>query len=159
MSIEHVRDENLDYGPTPPGAKYEHTDIDPAIGYKFATWLTIAMVLSFGIVYGAFRFFDSEAKTANEDLRYPMAAGLTRPVPTPSLQTQPFKDIYMLREDEAKKLQSYGWIDQDGGVVRIPVDRAMEVMLQRGYPVRTDGANPAGGVIQDSSSGRTVAPR
>ena len=159
MSIEHVRDEDLDYGPTPPGAKYEHTDIDPAIGYKFATWLTIAMVLSFGIVYGAFRFFDSEAKTANEDLRYPMAAGLARPVPTPSLQTQPFKDIYMLREDEAKKLQSYGWVDQDGGVVRIPVDRAMEVMLQRGFPARTDQANPAGGVIQDSSSGRTIAPR
>ena len=159
MSTEHVRDEELDYGPTPPGAKYEHTDIDPAIGYKFATWLTVAMVLSFGIVYGAFRFFDSQARTANKELRYPMAAGHSRPLPTPSLQTQPFKDIYMLREDAAKKLQSYGWVDQGGGVVRIPVDRAMEVMLQRGFPVRTDRSNPAGGVIQDSSSGRTVAPR
>jgi hypothetical protein len=158
MSIEHVRDEDLDYGPTPPGAKYEHTDIDPAIGYKFATWLTVAMVLSFGIVYGAFRFFDRQAKTANAELRYPLAAGVTRPMPTPSLQTQPFKDIYMLREDEARKLQSYGWVDQDGGVVRIPVERAMEVMLERGFPVRTDGANPPG-VIQDSSSGRTIAPR
>ena len=158
MSIEHARNEDLDYGPTPPGAKYEHTDIDPAIGYKFATWLTVAMVLSFGIVYGAFRFFDRQAKTANAELRYPLAAGVTRPMPTPSLQTQPFKDIYMLREDEARKLQSYGWVDQDGGVVRIPVERAMEVMLERGFPVRTDGANPPG-VIQDSSSGRTIAPR
>lgn len=159
MSTEHVRDEDLDYGPTPPGAKYEHTDIDPAIGYKFATWLTVAMVLSFGIVYGAFRFFDSQARTANENLRYPMAAGLTRPVPTPSLQTQPFKDIYMLREDEAKKLQSYGWVDQDGGVVRIPVDRAMEVMLERGFSSRPGAADGMNAVIQDSSSGRTAAPR
>jgi hypothetical protein len=88
-----------------------------------------------------------------------MAAGLTRPAPTPSLQTQPFKDIYMLREDEANKLKSYGWVDQDGGVARIPVDRAMELMLQRGFPTRPDAATPAGAVVQDSSSGRTVAPR
>ena len=159
MSIEHLRDEDLDYGPTPPGAKYEHTDIDPAIGYKFATWLTVAMVLSFGIVYGAFRFFDSQARTANADLRYPMAAGLTRPLPTPSLQTQPFKDIYMLREDEAKKLKSYGWVDQDGGVTRIPVDRAMELMLQRGFPTRPEAGDALNVVTQDSSSGRTVVPR
>jgi hypothetical protein len=159
MSTEHASEPDLEYGPTPPDAHYEHTDIDPAIGYKFALWLTVAMVLSFGIVYGAFRFFDSQAKTANADPRYPMAAGLTRPAPTPSLQTQPFKDIYTLREDEAKQLKSYGWVDKDGGVARIPVDRAMELLLQRGFPVRTDAAAPAAGVIQDSSSGRTVAPR
>jgi hypothetical protein len=159
MSIEHVRDEDLDYGPTPAGAKYEHTDIDPVIGYKFATWLTVAMLLSFGIVYGAFRFFDSQARTANKQLRYPMAAGQSRPLPTPSLQTQPFKDIYMLREDAAKKLQSYGWVDQDGGVVRIPVDRAMEVMLQRGFPTRPVAGEALNVVTQDSSSGRTVLPR
>jgi hypothetical protein len=122
-------------------------------------WLAVAMVLSFGIVYGAFRFFDSQARTANAEPRYPMAAGLTRPAPTPSLQTQPFKDIYMLREDEANKLKSYGWVDQDGGVTRIPVDRAMELMLQRGFRTRPDAPTPAGGVVQDSSSGRTVAPR
>jgi hypothetical protein len=159
MSTEHLSEGDLEYGPTPADAHYEHTDIDPAIGYKFAMWLTVAMVLSFGIVYGAFRFFDSQARTANADPRYPMAAGLTRPMPTPSLQTQPFKDIYMLREDEAKRLKSYGWVDKDGGVARIPVDRAMELMLQRGFPVRTDAATPAGGVIQDSSSGRTSASR
>jgi hypothetical protein len=159
MSTKHASDSALEYGPTPPGAKYEHTDIDPAIGYKFALWLAVAMVLSFAIVYGAFRFFDSQARTANADPRYPMAAGLTRPAPAPSLQTQPFKDIYMLREDEANKLKSYGWVDQDGGVARIPVDRAMELMLQRGFPTRPDAATATGGVVQDSSSGRTVAPR
>ena len=62
MSTEHAHastpigahEPDLEYGPTPPGAKHEHTDIDPAIGYKFALWLTVAMVLSVGIVYGAF---------------------------------------------------------------------------------------------------------
>ena len=36
MSTEHVRHEHdLEYGPTPPGAKHEHTDIDVNVGYKF----------------------------------------------------------------------------------------------------------------------------
>ena len=168
MSTEHApgstslgaSEPNLEYGPTPPGAKYEHTDINPAIGYKFALWLAVAMVLSFGIVFGAFKLFDSQQNSANTaGQRYPMAAEYQRSVPTPSLQTQPFRDLYLLRDDEAKKVQSYGWVDQEGGVARIPVDRAMELMLQRGFPTRPDAAASTSGVIQDSSSGRTVAPR
>ena len=149
-----------EYGPTPAGAKHEHTDIDPAVGFRFALWLTVAMVLSFGIVYGTFKFFDSQENAANTAARrFPLAAGVTRPVPTPSLQTQPFRDVYLLRDGEAKKLQSYGWVDQEGGVARIPIDKAMEVMMQRGFPVRPEGADGLNVVTQDSSSGRTVAPR
>jgi hypothetical protein len=33
-------------------------------------------------------------------------------------------------------LQSYGWIDQQKGVVRIPIERAMELTAERGLPVR-----------------------
>jgi hypothetical protein len=160
MSTEHAHDQNPEYGPTPPGAKYEHTDIDPAVGYKFALWLTVAMVLSFGIVYGVFVFFDRQETSANEAAqRYPLAKDFERPLPTPSLQTQPFGDVYALREDEAKKLGSYGWVDKEGGVARIPIDKAMEVMMQRGFTTSAEGTVPAGGVVQDSSSGRTLAPR
>ena len=82
------------------------------------------MVLSFGIVYGTFKFFDSQQNAANTAARrFPLAAGVTRPAPTPSLQTQPFRDVYLLRDDEAKKLQSYGWVDQEGGIARIPIDK------------------------------------
>jgi hypothetical protein len=162
MSTDHASEHGNDheYGPTPPGAQYEHTDIDPGIGYKFALWLTVAMLISFGIVYGTFRFFDSRQDAADQaSQRYPMAVGVTRPNPTPFLQTQPFKDIYMLREEEAKKMQGYGWVDKEGGVTRIPIDRAMELMLQRGFATRPDGGDAFNVVTQDSSSGRTVVPR
>ena len=168
MSTEHVNpsrppgasEHDLEYGPTPAGAHYEHTDIDPVVGYKFGLWLSVAMLLSFGIVYGAFWFFDRQVRAADTATqRFPLATDYARPTPTPALQTQPFRDLYMLREEEAKKLQSYGWVDKEGGVTRIPVDRAMDVMLQRGFPVRTDAPTAAGGVVQDSSSGRTMAPR
>ena len=179
MSTEHpstppgasVHDADLEYGPTPPGAKYEHTDIDPAIGYRFALWLSVAMLLSFGIVYGAFWLFERQERAAAETAQqFPLAAQppaadgrpaprTARPQPTPALQTQPFMDVYTLRRGEAEKLTTYGWVDKDGGVARIPIDRAMEIIVQRGLPVRTDAADATNVVVQDSSSGRTIVRR
>ena len=162
MSTEHVHDQepDLEYGPTPKGAKYEHTDIDVSVGYKFGLWLTISMLISIGIVTGAFYFFEGQSKAANiAAQKYPLAVGQHKEPPTPNLQNQPFKDIYMLRQGEAEKLGSYGWIDKDGGIARLPIDRAMDVMLEKGFPARADGGNALNVVTQDSSSGRTVVPR
>ena len=157
---EHVDPQDLEYGPTPPGAKHEHTDIDPTIGYKFASWLLVAMLISAGIVYGAFRLFERQERAAGTlAQKYPLAAGVHKDPPTPNLQNQPFKDIYLLRQEETEKLTSYAWVDKEGGVTRIPIDRAMEVMLERGFPARAEGGNALNVVTQDSSSGRTVVPR
>lgn len=167
MSTEHASpstplgasEPDLEYGPTPPGAKYEHTDIDPVVGYKFALWLAVAMLMSAAIVYGTFWFFEGRQRTANAAAqKYPLAVGQAKLPPAPNLQKQPFQDIFMLHQSEAARLGSYGWVDKEGGIARIPIDRAMEVMLQRGFPARPEAPAP-GGVIQDSSSGRTVAPR
>ena len=157
---EHVDPHDLEYGPTPPGAKHEHTDIDPTIGYKFASWLLVAMLISAGIVYGAFRLFERQERAAGTlAQKYPLAAGVHKDPPTPNLQNQPFKDIYLLRQEETEKLSSYAWVDKEGGITRIPIDRAMEVMLERGFPARTEGGNALNVVTQDSSSGRTKVPR
>ena len=157
---EHVNEHDLEYGPTPAGAKYEHTDIDTSVGYKFALWLIVAMVISVGIVYGTFWFFEGQARSTDAlAQKYPLAVGQHREPPAPNLQKQPFKDVYQLRLGEAEKLGSYGWVDKQGGVARIPIDRAMEVMLQRGYAARTEGGDGKNVVTQDSSSGRTIVPR
>jgi len=157
---EHVNEHDLEYGPTPPGAQYEHTDIDTSVGYKFAAWLTVAMLISVAIVYGVFWFFEGRSQSADAAAqKYPLAVGQPMNPPAPNLQTQPFKDVYMLRQGEADKLHSYGWVDKDGGIARIPIDRAMEMLLQRGLPARAAGGDGRNVVTQDSSSGRTIVPR
>jgi hypothetical protein len=88
-----------------------------------------------------------------------MAAGLEREPPAPRLQTQPFKEYYLLQQDTNERLQSYGWTDKANGNVHIPIDRAIELTLQNRLPARTGEAGSSGGVVQDSSSGRTTAPR
>ncbi|MBM3809350.1 MAG: hypothetical protein FJW22_14285 [Acidimicrobiia bacterium] len=160
MSTEHANQPDLEYGPTPAGANYEHTDIDVAIGYKFALWLAVAMVISVGIVYGTFWFFEGKEQAANRAAqRFPLAVGLERSRPAPLLQNQPFKDLYQLRLEETARLGSYGWVDKADGIARLPIDRAMEVVLERGFPTRAEAADGLNVVTQDSSSGRTVAPR
>jgi hypothetical protein len=156
-----MNEADLEYGPTPPDAEYEHTDIEPSIATKFAAWLGVAMLLSAGLVYGTFWLFEGRAVTANQaSQQFPLAVGQLKEPQGPRLQTQPFKDVYRLRRAEDERLTTYGWVDQGTGVVRIPVDEALRIVAARGL-VPSAPQTPAGlnQVVQDSSAGRTAAPR
>jgi hypothetical protein len=61
--------------------------------------------------------------------------------PEPRLQVSAPKDLKQYKGAQGEILNSYGWVDQKAGVVRIPIDRAMGILLQKGLPVR--GATPA----------------
>lgn len=43
------------------------------------------------------------------------------------------------------KLNSYGWVDHSNGIVRIPIERAMNLIVQRGLPARTNGISHTDG--------------
>ena len=152
---------DLEYGPTPPDAEYEHTDIEPSVAVKFGVWLTIAMLLSGGIVYGAFWLFEGRSQARDTAVQqFPLAVGQVQEPPPPRLQTQPFKDVYLLKEGQRQQLTSYGWLDQGAGVVHIPIDEAMRIIAETGSVPA--GGGPTAGlneVVQDSSSGRTTARR
>jgi hypothetical protein len=156
-----MNEADLEYGPTPANAEHEHTDIEPTIAGKFAAWLAVAMLISAGIVYGTFWLFEGQEQKAQQGSQlFPLAAGQVMEPQGPRLQTQPFKDIYLLRQGEREKLTTYGWVDQASGVVRIPVDDAMRMLSERGA-IHSTTQTPAelNQVVQDSSSGRTSAPR
>jgi hypothetical protein len=63
------------------------------------------------------------------------AYGLKEP-PAPRLQTSPLRDLADLRARDAAALHSYAWVDRDAGVVRIPIERAIAVLTERGLPAR-----------------------
>jgi hypothetical protein len=67
--------------------------------------------------------------------------GNARPLPPPPrLQAAPGYDIQQYHDTENKFLNSSAWIDQNNGVARIPIDRAMALLLQQGLPVATQKA-------------------
>jgi hypothetical protein len=72
------------------------------------------------------------------------------------LETNERLEINDFRLQEEKTLNSYGWIDQQAGVARIPIDRAMQLLAQRGLPTR-----PQAGAIPPSpvNTARQAATR
>jgi hypothetical protein len=41
-----------------------------------------------------------------------------------------------LKAAEQKVLESYGWVDKEKGIVRMPIERAIELTAKRGLPAR-----------------------
>ena len=56
--------------------------------------------------------------------------------PEPRLQVTAPMDLKQYKGAQDGILNSYGWVDRQAGVVRIPIERAMDILLQRGFPVR-----------------------
>lgn len=56
--------------------------------------------------------------------------------PGPRLQVTAPQDLKQYKDAQDEILDSYGWVDPQAGIVRIPIDRAMDILLQKGLPVR-----------------------
>jgi hypothetical protein len=79
--------------------------------------------------------------------------------PPPNLQLNSHEDLAALRRHEEAELNSYGWVDPSNRVVRIPIQRAMELIARSGLPARASNAPPRTGkssleLIRESSQGR-----
>ncbi|HEY6402611.1 MAG TPA: hypothetical protein VI479_14440 [Blastocatellia bacterium] len=106
---------------------------------KFLVWLSAAIVVAALSTWGLFRYFDAR-KAREAPPPSPLAAGARLP-PEPRLQgapgsaSSPAEDIRRFREREDQMLDSYGWIDRQNGVIRIPIEQAKRLILQRGLMV------------------------
>lgn len=57
-----------------------------------------------------------------------------QPPAQPRLQANPRADLREYRAREQRRLHGYGWVDRDAGVVHVPIDRAMDLLVERGLP-------------------------
>ncbi len=73
-------------------------------------------------------------------LAYPVTArrgppiGGIRDIPPPRLQVDPSQDLAAWRRAEEQRLSRYAWADNGRTAVRIPIDRAMSLIAERGLP-------------------------
>ncbi len=61
----------------------------------------------------------------------------------PKLQISPPAELDALRVREESELNSYGWINRTGGIVRIPISRAIDLVLQKGLPGDSNAVGPS----------------
>lgn len=131
-------------GQPPPGGSheaYEHSDADPRGLLHWGGWLIAVLVVLFVSMAWLFDFYGKVQSLGKPASPFEDARVLP---PAPRLQVQPRAELHAYCEQQDKLLNTYGWADEHNGVVRIPVDRAMELTLQQGLPSRAAADIPAG---------------
>jgi hypothetical protein len=89
------------------------------------------------LVYGIFQYLAGLPITTAPS--NPMADIDRQQIPPgPVVEEHPAIEVKDLRAHEDQILSTYGWTDKNTGVVRIPIDRALDLQLQRGFPVRKE---------------------
>jgi len=95
------------------------------------------ITIALGAVVWLLVLFLANNNTDTAPPEFPLAASHEQRLPPePRLQTNPREDLADLRRAEDQVLGSYGWVDKDAGVVRIPIEEAMRLTLERGLPAR-----------------------
>jgi hypothetical protein len=127
-----------------PEVQYERRDMGARGVVAFLIGLAVAGLLIHIVLWGMYKYL------AKEDLqRQPAANPMrtserqlepqgdpARTFPEPRLQPSEVADMNKFRQREEEVLNSYSWVDQKAGVVRVPITRAMELLAQRGLPTR-----------------------
>jgi hypothetical protein len=130
---------------------YERQDLQPSGILYFLLTIVVGIVICVVVLKGLFGILDRREKAAQppvnplvtnvpEDTRH-IAHGYPQSTfPNPKLEEDERGQLNGIRLTEDQTLDSYGWVDEKAGTVRIPIERAMDLLVQRGLPLRGQGA-------------------
>jgi hypothetical protein len=115
----------------PERKKYEESDFRPRTIAVFFASLAILAVVTLLLMAWALRAF-----SGGQAVTQTSAPEAGRLQPGPRLQVSPSEDLKEMRAMEDLQLDSYRWVDPEAGIASIPIDRAMELVVKRGLPVK-----------------------
>jgi len=134
-------------GGTTPGVDHEESDIN----IRLVLWILAGSVVFAVVVHlalgGIFQLFKRQEERKKQEVQT-RVTGETRHAPlVPLLQPFPYKnsqgqsespldhtpvsDMQKLARQHQEQIGSYGWVDEQAGVVRIPIDRAQHLLVER----------------------------
>jgi hypothetical protein len=123
------------FNPDNPAERHEHRDVNIKAVSQFAIGLALLCIAAFAIVVGVFRYLEHVTSGVPTGRQNVAIDARQRP-PSPQLEETPALDLARERAAEEELLHTYGWIDKQAGIVRLPIDRAIDLMAQRGLPSR-----------------------
>ncbi len=142
-----------------PRVKFEERDVNAWAVTKFGIALSLTVIAALFVLWGLFSYFQGREQAAQP---VPPSVGVNvdarKLPPEPRLQSAPRLDLKEMREAEDQILNGYAWIDPEKGVVRIPIDRAMDIVVQKGLQSQaTPGPQTADNVSVPSESGLGIS--
>jgi len=124
--------------PVDPNARWEKRDAYIPGLVQFAFWMALVLAVTLLGMYFTFDAFKKASPLGAPATPIPVAEQQPQPVPRPLLQVHPHQELKDYCAAQQKEVATYGWVDQPSGVVRIPIDRAEELILAKGLPARSE---------------------
>jgi hypothetical protein len=110
-------------------AGHEPSDVDVRTIVVSLIGLLVAAMFAALIALGIFRYFHTTGKVDEANAANPQVLA-----PEPRVEEKPYEQLITVRAKEEHILNSYAWVDQKEGIVRIPVSQAIDMLVQKGLP-------------------------
>jgi hypothetical protein len=136
------------------GLGYEKRDANTVGVLAFLAALAIVIAFVFLFTWGLFRQYTVSDQNGGPASSF---ANVREVPPGPVLQVRPEEDLEHLLARQTQMLETYGWENRQAGTVRIPIEQAMDLLLQKGLPAANAGSSGAGsGAAAKESQGETT---
>jgi hypothetical protein len=119
-----------------PEQRHERTDADVWALSKFAIALLLMCIASFGLVFAMFRYFEGKYGGVLPRATQSLTLDARHLPPAPQLEVTETQDLAAQRAAESQILTSYGWVDREHGIVRIPIGQAIDLLAASHLPAR-----------------------
>lgn len=126
---------------TPNGAGHEHREVSVRFIVISLIVLLVGTFMVCLLVVGIFQYF--------HNTYLPPAATQAQQTipPEPRIEEKPYLQLQNVRALEDHVLSTYAWVDKSEGTVRVPIDRAIDMVAQKGLPYHN--------YLPDITAGRT----
>jgi len=121
---------------------YEVRDVNIKALLWFAFWMAVVIAMTLLAMRFTFGYLGKLTPLG------PAASPFenSRQIPSgPLLQAAPHQELSSFCSGQTQAVQGYAWVNQAGGIVQLPIERAMDLTLQHGLPSRSAAEMQAAG--------------
>jgi hypothetical protein len=135
------------------GAGHERRDIKVGtVAIVGVVLLALLAIIGHVVPWIAFKLMEEQVPP--EGAAASPLEGFQLPPPPPRLQANPQADLARMRSEAEARLRSFGWADRPNGIVRMPIERAMDLIVERGLPGTVHAPAQAGSAPGSGARGK-----
>jgi len=128
-----------------PGG-YERTDANAGGTFRAGLYMLAMMFVTALLVVPFYRLLARSETAAQPPATEVIESAVSEPAASfPKLVESEPRALAAFRAQEEALLTSYGWVEKDKGLARIPIEAAMRIVAERGLPKFESKPAPAGG--------------
>jgi hypothetical protein len=156
--MEHIKPQSGGHVTNDPEHGHETSDVNIRAILAFGAFLVFSAVVIHVLLWGMYRMLDNMAEARNPapnpmmqtesappgdriqsgtmtaETEKQTVKRLTATFPEPRLQVDDTRDMNKMRQEQTQQMSEYQWANKETGAVRIPIDRAIDLLAERGLP-------------------------